>query len=49
MSGKKSSILKYVKRKTKEYIYIYIYIYILFKTEIGSWHTECSTCTKQRA
>ena len=29
MSGKKSSILKYVKRKTKEYIYIYIYIYYL--------------------
>ena len=31
------------------YINIYIYIYILIKTEIGSWHTKCSTCTKQRA
>ena len=27
MSLKKSCILKYVKRKTKQYIYIYIYIY----------------------
>ena len=31
------------------HIYIYIYIYILIKTEIGSWHTECLTCTKQIA
>ena len=26
-----------------------IYTYILIKTEIGSWHIECSICTKQRA
>ena len=31
------------------YIYINIYfIYTLIKTEIGSWHTECSTSTNTK-
>ena len=49
-----------IRRRNKEYSEIlwnknniktsfYIYIYILIKAEIGPWHTDCSTCTKQRA